>query len=101
MIQIKPADPQPECCNQSCRQGRDCPARMNKEPMNNINKLEQEALQVYRATGLSPVELQKQREELVFALKHIQGLGRKSRSDKLDVSDMLADIAGAALEKAK
>lgn len=28
MIPIKPVEPQPECCNQGCRQGRDCPVRL-------------------------------------------------------------------------
>lgn len=36
--------------------------------MNNAQKLADEALQVYRATGLSPLEIEAQRKDLIQAL---------------------------------
>lgn len=40
-----------------------------EEPMNNTQKLNDEALQAYRATGLSPLEMMEQRNQLLEALK--------------------------------
>lgn len=36
--------------------------------MNNAQKLADEALQVYRLTGLSPLEIESQRKDLIHAL---------------------------------
>lgn len=50
-----------------------------EEPMNNTQKLNDEALQVYRATGLSPVEMMERRNKLAIALS-------KCRFDSLNMT---------------